>query len=377
MSDVAIICGAGIVSGKEIMVLELLAGLRDQGLAVDVLTSSWGSPDFRERCTKTGSSVHSMRLGFISASLSWDNLWMTAHQLLYWPKLVASYRSFLKSSRPPKVIHTNWHHLFLLGLFLKSERDVFWIHEVIPNKWQYRKFFRWLECRLQGFVAVSQAVATSLRKVGISDGKIRVVHNGIADPAPAVSAIQERNQKVTVGIVGQIGHWKGHEDLLSAFALIAPTSPTAELHVFGKGCVDYESKLRKKAVELGIAHRIVWRGFVSDRADIYRDINICVVPSRSQEPLSTVAIEAGFFRIPVIATNHGGFPEIIEDGRTGFLVDAAQPKEIASRLKTLFDNDGLCREMGQNARRRVIEKFNRKTFVENFRDFLAANNDQP
>src|SRR6266404_2032823 len=119
MANIAIVCGAGIVSGKEIMALELISGLREQGYVVDVVTSSWGSGEFRRRCEKSGFRTHVMRLGFISATLNWESLYMTAHQALHWPGLVISYWRFLKRSQPRRIIHTNWHHLLLLALLLK------------------------------------------------------------------------------------------------------------------------------------------------------------------------------------------------------------------------------------------------------------------
>jgi glycosyltransferase involved in cell wall biosynthesis len=372
MNRVAIVCGAGIVSGKEIMTLELITGLRERGYVVDVVTSSWGSGEFRRRCQELGFRTYVMRLGFISATLNWESLYMTAHQLLYWPGLLAKYGRLLRNARPQKIIHTNWHHLLLLLPLLRPERDLFWLHEVIPNRSQYRKVFGWLSRRLQYFIPVSHAVAESLRKMGITENKIRVVHNGIVDPNAGAAKVQPRGERLIVGIVGQIGPWKGHDDLLEAFALIFPASPATQLHIFGKGSAEYETYLREKAASLGIADKISWHGFVPDRATIYRSMDICVVPSRSEEPFPTAAIEAAFFGIPVVATRRGGLPEIVEDGVTGFLVDAENPKELASRLKTLLVDDQLRHKMGEDARRRASEKFNRKRFVEDFVHLLES-----
>jgi glycosyltransferase involved in cell wall biosynthesis len=365
MSDVAIVCGGGTISGKEIMVLELVGGLSEQGRNVDVITSSWGRSEFRVRCEQGGARVHIMRLGFISATLSRPAMRMTAHQFLYWPGLLATYSRFLKKRQPQRIIHTNWHHLLLLGPFLKRHRDVFWVHEVVPNKPQYRKVFRALERRLKCFVAVSRAVAESLRKIDIGEEKIRVIHNGINDPS-AGRGERRQSDKLIVGIVGQIGAWKGHDDLLEAFAMVAPNFPAAELHIFGEGSPEYERELRQKAAAFKASDRIRWRGFIADRAAIYRDTDVCVVPSRSTEPFGLVAVEASIFGVPVIATRQGGLPEIIEDGRTGLLVEAGRPKELALRLKTLLNDERMRCELGKNARRNALEKFSSKRFVEDF-----------
>ena len=372
MADVGIVCGAGIVSGKEIMALELMTGLHEQGEDVDVVTSSWGSGEFRQRCEKMGFRTYVMRLGFISATLNWDCVRMTAHQMLHWPGLVISYWRFLKRSKVRSVVHTNWHHLLLLAPFLKPDRDLFWLHEVIPNKAQYRKFFRWLERHLRVFVVVSNAVGESLRKIGIAERNICVVHNGIVDPSAGVAKAEPHGERLIVGIVGQIGAWKGHEDLLDAFALVSSSAPAAQLHIFGGGDSDYKKVLEEKSISLGIADEIFWRGFVAERTQIYREMDICVVPSRFEEPFPTVAIEAAFFGIPVVATRRGGLPEIVEDGVTGFLIEPDQPQQLASRLQTLLADDQLRYKLGENARRKASEEFNHKRFVEDFVRILES-----
>ena len=87
MVKVAIVCGGGIVSGKEIMALELAKGLRDTGCEVEVVTSFWGNREFLRRLQDENLRAHIMRLGFISATLNLECLRMTAHQMLFWPGL--------------------------------------------------------------------------------------------------------------------------------------------------------------------------------------------------------------------------------------------------------------------------------------------------
>src|SRR5207249_2521754 len=117
-----------------------------------------------------------------------------------------------------------------------------------------------------------------------------VIHNGITDPSGSALRREASDQKPVVGIVGQIGEWKGHDDLLEAFALVSSSFPKAELHVFGKGSDDYETNLREKAVALAIADTVIWHGFVTDRTQIYRRIDICVVPSRFEEPFGMTVV---------------------------------------------------------------------------------------
>jgi glycosyltransferase involved in cell wall biosynthesis len=372
IEQVAIVCGAGIVSGKEVIALELVDGLRTHGDRVEVVTSRWGNGDFTQRLQTRNIPVHSMWLGFISATLTLEHIRMTLHQGLHWPELILSYRRFLSRSKPKCIVHTNWHHLLILSPFLNAERDCFWLHECIPNKHSYCRIFGWLAQRLHCFIPVSHAVADSLRQIGIPDEKIHIIHNGISDPVPAGSAKVHQWNGIRVGIVGQVGAWKGHEDLWEAFARIAKQHSAAELHVFGTDTSEFANRLKQQAEKLGIASRLVWHGFVVGRANIYGQMDVCVVPSRAPDPLPTTAIEAAFFGIPVVASNCGGLPEIVEDGATGFLVEPERPLQLAGRLDELLRNLELRRKMGALARRRAELLFSRERFIADFRRILPA-----
>src|SRR5438045_494573 len=79
---VLIVCGAGIVSGKENIVLQLLKELVSRGHSCYCITSDWGSPDFKKKLKNIGVPFTSIRIGFISKTLSWRAIRMTLHQAL-------------------------------------------------------------------------------------------------------------------------------------------------------------------------------------------------------------------------------------------------------------------------------------------------------
>lgn len=367
---IGIVCGAGMVSGKEIMSLELGAGLRDHGHQVAFVTSLWGDGKFRQRLEEGGFSWRGMRLGFISATLRWDCIRMTLDQLVRVPGLWRDYADFLRQERPGQVIHTNWHHLLMLWPFLNQKRDWFWLHEVVPDKSQYRWVFQRLSRRLRGFIAVSQAVRDSLSRIGIPESQLHVVHNGLADPVESTPAAGRHGPGVRLGIVGQVGAWKGHEDLLEAFGQVAAAHPQAELHIFGHGDEAFTRQLKQRSEALGVEPRIVWHGFVAARQEIYGAIDVCVVPSRMPDPLPTVAIEAAFFSLPVVASRMGGLPEIVEEGVTGLLHEAGQVTELAHCLRRLLDDAALRQQMGSCARQRALGQFSRERFVAEFAQLL-------
>jgi glycosyltransferase involved in cell wall biosynthesis len=365
-----LVCGAGYIGGKEVMALELSRGLQSSGHDIHLIVSSWNDSDFPSRLKEADLPFKLLPIGFISATLTPTCIQMTLEQLVRWPGLLLEYRRFLKRLRPTRVIHTNWHHLLLLFPFLNSKRDLFWLHEVIPTNRHYRAVFRSFSRRLQSFVVVSHAVGESLRRIGIPEQKIRMIHNGLSDPARDLEAPPESKSGVRLGIAGQVGAWKGHEDLLDAFRHIAVQRPGVELHIFGQGAKDYEQQLRRQAAEFGITSQVKWHGFVKDRVAIFNNIDICVVPSRSEDPFPTVAIEAAGFGLPVVATRRGGLPEIVVDGVTGILVPPKDPPSLAKAIERLLADPGLCRDMGTKARERMLVRFSTGRFITEFSSLL-------
>lgn len=375
MLETLIICGAGIVSGKEIMALELGEGLTQRGRSVHFITSFWNNGDFPNRLKQLQIPTHILPIGFISATLTKRNLEMTLEQVRRWPSLLWDYSDLVRRLRPQKVVHTNWHHLLLLLPFLRPERDLFWLHDVVPDLPQYRRVFRWLERRLGAFICVSQATACSLRKIGIDEGKIRVIYNGLTDPADSVDLRPPSSERLRFGIVGQVNACKGHADLLEACALLDREHSAMELHIFGSGNAVYKDELVRMSSGLGIETWVKWHDFVSDRRLIFSTFDVCVVPSRSQDPLPTTAIEAGFFGLPSVVTRRGGLPEIVEHEVNGLVVEAERPAELAAALARLIGDPPLRQRLGANARRRAVEHFGRDRFLNEF--IAVLNLEQP
>lgn len=372
LARVALICGAGIVSGKEIMALELGDGLRARGYDIVYVTSLWGDGDFSRRLCDRAMPFYRMRLGFISASLDLRAILMTADQLVRWPKLIYDYARFLRREKPKRIIHTNWHHVLILWPFLKPERDIYWTHEVLADSPRQARFFRALARRIQCFAAVSEAARDGLRRIGIAEARISVIRNGLQSPAAATPAPARASTGGDIGIVGQIGAWKGHDDLLEAFAMIAGRRRNARLHIFGADDGENARRLVARAEEFGLAPRIVWHGYVADRSKIYSLIDMCAIPSRVEESFGLTALEAAFFGLPAIAARKGALPEIVVDGETGFLVDPQSPAQFADRLDRLLADPEMRRRMGAAARERATRHFSRERFIDDFTRLLAG-----
>jgi glycosyltransferase involved in cell wall biosynthesis len=132
-----------------------------------------------------------------------------------------------------------------------------------------------------------------------------------------------------MGYIGRLESGKGVDLLLGAAARLR--EPGWELRVAGTGTPEYE--LAAKAAAVGLPISFV--GEVSAE-QFLPDLDLLVVPSLRHDPSPTVVLEAFAFGVPVVGARRGGIPEMIEDGRTGFLFEPDGPATLAARLQQLI-----------------------------------------
>lgn len=111
------------------------------------------------------------------------------------------------------------------------------------------------------------------------------------------------------------------------------------------------------ARELGVADRLYTPGFRDDVATVYGAADLIAVPSTLPDPLPGAAIEAAAAGCAVIASGHGGLPEIIRDGETGRLVAPGDPAALAEAAAQLLDDPSVRERLGWHAARDVRGRF--------------------
>jgi glycosyltransferase involved in cell wall biosynthesis len=165
--------------------------------------------------------------------------------------------------------------------------------------------------------------------------------------------------EVVVAFLGQIREIKGVADFI-AMARKIP-HPNARFLIAGE-CRDpqkfpgsYSEQDLAKLAQGDV--RIRYIGYVKDVEDVYHTADIVVVPSRWQEPLGLINLEAGACRKPVVATRVGGIPEVVEDGVNGYLVEPGDVDALAARVAGLITDPALRIRMGEAGRSRVERDF--------------------
>jgi glycosyltransferase involved in cell wall biosynthesis len=352
---VAVLCGGSYVSGMEIVALSVVGGLRKAGHDVTCLVNGWNDGEFIRRLEVQGVPYFPVYLGKISRSLRPRYLWWTANALAHLPVALIRLRSRLIAFKPDVVLAYNRDWLVLAANALKKERVVYHVQELADVTPWTQRIYRAVDRVTAVYAVLSEDVRQRLLQFGVRAEKALLVHNGVAW---ANENGRRRSPRPTrIGIVGQVGDWKGHDDLMEALRILGQDRLDFACSVFGTGDAGYLRSLRAKCASLGLADHVDFRGFVSDPEEIYGAMDICVVPSRFAEPFGLVAAEAGLRGIPVIATRQGGLPEIIKDGETGYLVEPSAPSEIADRIKRLIGDESLRDRLGAAARERVLMHF--------------------
>jgi glycosyltransferase involved in cell wall biosynthesis len=198
-------------------------------------------------------------------------------------------------------------------------------------------------------------------------GRLRTIYNAVdlrkRDNTAAASggAFRERLQiprdRILVTQVSQITPEKGIPDVLNAARLALRECP--DLHFAFVGDGKYSDEYGRLAADLGIAERVTWTGLVTDTMEegVFAASDISCQCSRWQEAFGLSIAEAMAFGKPVIATRTGGIPEVVEDGKTGFLVPCRDPSALAEKLVLLAGDPGLRLQMGEAGKARVATRF--------------------
>ncbi|MFH0754193.1 MAG: glycosyltransferase family 4 protein [Candidatus Omnitrophota bacterium] len=218
-----------------------------------------------------------------------------------------------------------------------------------------------------GIICNSRAVAARFQVKGMIPDKVRVILNGVdADYfMPSVCKAEDKARlgwgtRKVLGVVTNLEPRKGVEVFLDIAAAMARQCPDVLFVVVG-GCYGSGDRrvaaLKQRALELGLEDNLVWMGFQSDVRPFVRAFDIHVHVTM-QEACSRAILESMSMRVPVVAFDDGGNPELIVDGETGYLVPSGRADLMVQRLVSLVDRDVELLKTGQAARQRVQAVFN-------------------
>ena len=149
-------------------------------------------------------------------------------------------------------------------------------------------------------------------------------------------------------MIGALIEGKGQEESVLAFDELESMSIDAELVIVGDGVPEYKVHLKKLVEEKGLGSRVVFAGQTQTALSEMRCSDAVLVCSRS-EAFGRVTIEGMLCGKPVIGARSGATAELISSGANGLLYTLGEPKDLASKIKYLYDNPAFAEELGKNA----------------------------
>lgn len=222
------------------------------------------------------------------------------------------------------------------------------------------------------FVAVSRADARRMVEVeGVRPEIIRYIPNSAptrpaGDPGAVRAELGIGPDDPVVGSVGNLRPQKAFEVLIDAAAELAATRPNLHVLIAG-GTVKPEDRAALEAhiTARGVGNVVRLLGHRTDASSVIRAFDIAVCSSDYEgTPLSVLEyMEAGR---PVVSTNVGGVPDVIDDGVHGVLVERRDPHALARAINGLLDDPERARQLGERARERRMAEFTVEAMVKKF-----------
>ena len=292
----------------------------------------------------------------------------------------------------PDVIHLNSSKAGGLGalasrvsnFFRKTNSKIIftahgWPFNEERAKWQkvLIKFLSWLNIILSHkTIVISNKDYKDALKMPLTSKKVVLIYNGIGsidflDKDSATNKLFEyigkpKPEKLfLVGSIGELHKNKGYEYLIKSFKEVARVRSDARLVIIGEG--EQRQYLEKLSESLGLMEKICLAGTVPEAFLYLKAFDIYVLSS-IKEGLPYVLLEAGGAEIPIISTNVGGVPELMEDMHSGMIIRRKDEKELSRAILYLMDNSEKMELFSKNTKSNIdknfsIERMLKETFA--------------
>ena len=319
------------------------------------------------------------------------------YRKLFTPKnLVGFFKDIKAAFKIVNELHTKYQFTLiysntlavLLGIMFAWKNNIkhLWhVHEIIEKPSLFKKAFVGLLSLKSNTHIVYNSQATKvfweLNKSIINKGV--VIWNGIEINTPESSTSElfdirknlflAQPNEIILALVGRISRWKGQMILLDAFNNLVQKNENIKLVFVGAPPPNqekFQEDLEERITSFKLNDKVLIIPFQNEIHKIWQAIDIAVVPSTEPEPFGMVAIEAMLAHKPIVASNHGGLTEIIENNATGFLVTPNSVQDLEIALEKLIQNELLRKEMGEKGYLRVTTAFSVEQYVDSFEKFF-------
>jgi glycosyltransferase involved in cell wall biosynthesis len=283
---------------------------------------------------------------------------------------VAALAAHLAEVRPD-VVHTHMYRADIIGtkavLAMTSAGHarpylVSTVHSSRVRSADDRETLRCLTPEIDQLIAVSKSIVAKIADERPGLAPVRLIYNGVdltrydhQEPNCELRELfgMEPGSQV-VGVVARLEPEKGHQTLIDAWPHVLRSVPDAYLMVVGEGSM--RDALEQQASANRVAHRVVFTGRRDDIPAVTASFDVAVLPSH-REAQGLSILEAMALSRPVVASDVGGIPEMIEDGVTGVLVPHDQPEALAAAIVRLLSDHVVADTIAKAGHDLVHDRF--------------------
>jgi L-malate glycosyltransferase len=270
------------------------------------------------------------------------------------------------------------------GLFSGKSKSIHNFHNIVQKASWYssmqERMVDWLLCRYASqFVTVSRAAAESMsfRPLIASRNLTRYIHNGL-EITPNVNT-NEKNIREEIGISGNtplclmLGTYeprKGHYFLLQAFQKVLEDVPDAHLLICGYGFPHEIKQVSGYVKDMQLHDHVHLMNFRTDISHLLSNADVLVVASQSYESFGFTSVEAMAHKVPVVATDVGGIPEVVVNGEGGYCVESSDVDSYARYIVKLLKVESLRKAQGERGYQRYRDFFTAEVMASKYADMI-------
>jgi glycosyltransferase involved in cell wall biosynthesis len=266
----------------------------------------------------------------------------------------------LVAKHDPDVVHSLLFKGYLVGIGMTFARPPAFVYGAQNNEdnWETlkRTVHRSINDRCDQLICISPAVRDDfIEAAGVDEARTTIIPNSGDFERIAVEGAPTSDNPV-VGTVARLHPYKGLDTLVEAVAEVSNAYPDIECRIFGDDRGE-QAALESQAATLGVESNVRFEGWTKDPYQQIAAMDVFVLPSIS-EGFGMVVMEALAVGTPVVASQTGGIPEIVDHGETGWLAEPGDVDAFRDRIEWCLDNPAAAAEMGEEGSQRVKERFN-------------------
>ncbi|MEX2589277.1 MAG: glycosyltransferase [Chitinophagales bacterium] len=238
------------------------------------------------------------------------------------------------------------------------------IYDFPNHNFIFKKIIQYNLKKADRILSTSEVMGIETKKY--TDKKVEITPFGV-DTDVFKKREKLPGNEIVIGTVKALEHKYGIDTLLETFELLIKKRPESNFKLYIAGDGSKSEVYKKMAGEKQIADKVVFSGNIPNQKipEYISQFDVYLALSRlDSESFGVAIVEAMACEVPVVVSNVGGLPEVVDHENTGFVVPAENPTAALEAIEKIIEDPNLAKQMGKSARKRVLEKYDWKRNVE-------------